>query len=168
MITMIYVSKDELKFLQTDKQMNHCTSCLFSCLFVSNRQQSFIVLYLPLYLYSTPTTISVGPLADFLTPPSSPSHLFSLLPPPTHSLRQIKFLRSPARARPPLPFLPVPGGQMQRRRSSGDVHGAPILCGAAPPSPTAGSINSGTTGLPCFMARWSRRGRPAASTGMCI
>jgi hypothetical protein len=41
---MIYVSKEELNVLQT----KHCTSCLFSCLCVSNRQQSCTLLYLPL------------------------------------------------------------------------------------------------------------------------
>jgi hypothetical protein len=32
MITMIYVSKEVLNVLQTNKQTNHCISCLFSCL----------------------------------------------------------------------------------------------------------------------------------------
>jgi hypothetical protein len=32
MITMIYVLKEVLNVLQTDKQTNHCISCLFSCL----------------------------------------------------------------------------------------------------------------------------------------
>jgi hypothetical protein len=47
MITMVYVSKDELNALHTDKQTNHCTSCLFRCLYVSNRQQSSTLLYMP-------------------------------------------------------------------------------------------------------------------------
>jgi hypothetical protein len=46
MITMIYVSKEVLNVLQTDKQTNHCTSCLFSCLYVLNRQQLSTLLYL--------------------------------------------------------------------------------------------------------------------------
>jgi hypothetical protein len=47
MITMICESKDELNVLQTDKKTSHYTSCLFSCLHVSNRQQSSTLLYLP-------------------------------------------------------------------------------------------------------------------------
>jgi hypothetical protein len=47
MITMISVSKDELKALQTTKQTTHCTNCLFSCLCVPNKQQSSTLLYLP-------------------------------------------------------------------------------------------------------------------------
>jgi hypothetical protein len=47
MIIMIYVSQKELNVLQTDKQTNHCTSCLFSCLCVSNRQQLSTLLYMP-------------------------------------------------------------------------------------------------------------------------
>jgi len=47
-ITMIYVPKDGLNILQTVKQTTRCTSCLFSWLCVSNRQQPSILLYMPL------------------------------------------------------------------------------------------------------------------------
>jgi hypothetical protein len=47
MITVIYVFKDELKALQMAKQTTHYANGLFSCLCVSNRQQSSTLLYMP-------------------------------------------------------------------------------------------------------------------------
>ena len=45
-----FVLKNELITLQTAKQTAHCTSCLFSCLFVTKRQQLSALLYMSLVL----------------------------------------------------------------------------------------------------------------------
>jgi hypothetical protein len=46
MITMIYVLIDELNILQTAKSTAHCIICLFSCLYVSNRQRPSKLVYM--------------------------------------------------------------------------------------------------------------------------
>ena len=44
------MSNDELNILQTEKQTIHCIYCQFRCLYISNRQQLFILLYTPTHL----------------------------------------------------------------------------------------------------------------------
>ena len=52
-----FVSKSELITLQTAKQTTHCTTCLFSCLFVTKRPLLSTLLYMPLY----PPTVTMRP-----------------------------------------------------------------------------------------------------------
>ena len=51
----VCVLNDELIILQTAKQTTHCTSYLFSCLFMIKRQQLSVLLYLPLLKRQRPT-----------------------------------------------------------------------------------------------------------------
>jgi len=48
----VCVSKDELITLQTAKQTAHCTSCVFSSMFMTKRQLMSALLYMPLALLS--------------------------------------------------------------------------------------------------------------------
>jgi len=68
----VCVSKDELITLQTAKQTAHCTSCLFSCMFVTKRQLLSALLYMPLALLSIEIE---GNKRDFK---SIPCHLATL------------------------------------------------------------------------------------------
>ena len=68
----VCVSKDELITLQTAKQTAHCTSCLFSCMFVIKRQLLSALLYMPLALLSIEIK---GNKRDFKSIPCHPETL---------------------------------------------------------------------------------------------